>query len=138
MGFPWQLNAPAFKPRSFQFRATPIEVEKPNKGARGGSGRETGTHHLRDRSGRHDDVRSPTSPQASYDSFGESHPSSTGKPRFLLWHDDEYKTCRESPRFETPRIWNACAMHGKVNLLLLENNRVSIDSKTAAGEILMY
>lgn len=29
-------------------------------------------------------------------------------------------------------------MHGKVNLLLLENNGVSIDSKTAAGEILMY
>lgn len=61
MVFPWQLNSQIFKPWSFQFRATPIEV-KLNKGLVAGNGRETGTHQLQDRSGRHDDVCGVRSP----------------------------------------------------------------------------
>lgn len=46
------------------------------------------------------------------------------------------KCARESPPRDSGDV--ECFFHGKVNLLLLGNNRVNIDMKTAAGETLMY
>ncbi|KUM55561.1 hypothetical protein ACN42_g11694 [Penicillium freii] len=136
--FPWQLNAPAFKLRTFQFRATPIEVEKPNKGARGEVDARRGlttseiapedmTMSVPPHLPRHHMIALESPTRLQRGSQGSCYDMMTNTKRVGM-----------SPRFETPGIWNACAMHGKVNLLLLENNRVNIDSKTAAGEILMY